>query len=90
MALLLAWAGVNIIAFLAFRWDKRQSGRRGARIAERTLIALALFGGALGALIGQQRFRHKTRKQPFRTLLWLAALINILAAIVLLRFHAIA
>jgi len=86
MALLLAWACINVIAFAAFGWDKRQSERRGWRIAERTLLGLALFGGALGALIGQQAFRHKTQKQPFRTLLWLAALINILAAIALLRF----
>jgi len=86
MALLLAWAGINVIAFLAFGWDKRQSERPGAsRIAERTLLGLALFGGALGALIGQQTFRHKTKKQPFRTLLWLAALVNLLVAFVVLR-----
>jgi uncharacterized membrane protein YsdA (DUF1294 family) len=86
MMLLLAWAGINVIAFLAFGWDKRQSIHNQSRIAERTLIALALFGGALGALLGQQLFRHKTQKQPFRTLLWCAALVNILAAVVLLRF----
>jgi len=87
MTLLLAWAGINVIAFLAFGWDKRQSMRHGAsRIAERTLIGLALFGGALGALIGQQLFRHKTHKQPFKTLLRCAALINILVAFVLIRF----
>jgi uncharacterized membrane protein YsdA (DUF1294 family) len=87
MAVLLILIGINVIAFLAFGWDKRQSTRRGAsRIAERTLIGLALFGGALGALIGQQVFRHKTQKQPFRTVLWCAALINILVEIVLLRF----
>jgi uncharacterized membrane protein YsdA (DUF1294 family) len=85
MTLLLAWASINVIAFLAFGWDKGQSERHGSRIAERTLLGLALFGGALGALLGQQTFRHKTQKQPFRTLLWLAALINILAAIVLIR-----
>jgi uncharacterized membrane protein YsdA (DUF1294 family) len=85
MALLLAWAGLNVIVFLAFGWDKRQAERHGSRIAERTLIALALLGGALGALIGQQVFRHKTKKQPFRTLLWLAAVINLLAAVVVLR-----
>jgi uncharacterized membrane protein YsdA (DUF1294 family) len=85
MALLLAWAGINVIAFLAFGWDKRQSIHNRSRVAERTLLALALFGGALGALIGQQLFRHKTQKQPFRTLLWLAAAINILAAVVLIR-----
>ena len=87
MALMLALIGINVVAFLAFGWDKWQSTRPGAsRIAERTLIGLALFGGALGALIGQQTFRHKTLKQPFRTLLWCAAVINILAAVVLWRF----
>ncbi|MGE3929482.1 MAG: DUF1294 domain-containing protein [Hyphomonadaceae bacterium] len=85
MALLLAWACINAAVFLAFGWDKRQSIRRGSRIAERTLLTLAVLGGALGALLGQQVFRHKTQKQPFRTLLWLAALINILAAIALIR-----
>ena len=86
MALMLVWIGINVIAFLAFGWDKRQAERDGSRIAERTLIGLALFGGALGALIGQQVFRHKTKKQPFRTLLWLAAAINLLAAVVIFRF----
>lgn len=86
MAVMLAWIGINLIAFLAFGWDKRQAERDGSRIAERTLIGVALFGGALGALIGQQVFRHKTKKQPFRTLLWLAAVINLLAAVVIFRF----
>lgn len=90
MAWLLGWAGVNVVTFLAFGWDKRQSIRDGSRIAERSLIALALFGGALGALLGQQFFRHKTQKQPFRTLLWCAALINILVAVVLLRANWLA
>jgi uncharacterized membrane protein YsdA (DUF1294 family) len=90
MVVMLAWIGINVIAFLAFGWDKRQSERDGSRIAERTLIGLALFGGALGALIGQQVFRHKTRKQPFRTLLWLAAAINLLAAVVVFRFDWLA
>ena len=86
MSVLLVLIGINLIAFLAFGWDKIQSTRPGAsRIAERTLLGLALFGGALGALLGQQIFRHKTKKQPFRTLLWCAAAINILAAVALLR-----
>ena len=86
MAVMLAWIGINVIAFLAFGWDKRQAERDGSRIAERTLLGIAVFGGALGALIGPQIFRHKTKKQPFRTLLWLAAVINLLAAAVYFRF----
>lgn len=45
---------------------------------------LALCGGALGALLGQQFFRHKTKKQPFRTLLWLYAAVNVAVAVWLL------
>ena len=87
MAVMLVLIGINVVAFLIFGWDKRQSSRPGApRIAERTLLGVALCGGALGALLGQQVFRHKTQKQPFRTLLWLAAVINILAAIAFVRF----
>jgi uncharacterized membrane protein YsdA (DUF1294 family) len=90
MAVMLVWIGINVIAFLAFGWDKRQAERNGSRIAERTLIGIAIFGGALGALTGQQVFRHKTKKQPFRTLLWLAAVINLLAAAVYFRFDWLA
>ncbi|MEQ1809398.1 MAG: DUF1294 domain-containing protein [Terricaulis sp.] len=81
MTLLLILASINVIAFIAFGWDKRLAETHQRRIPERTLLALALFGGALGALIGQQVFRNKTQKQPFRTLLWLCALANVVAAV---------
>lgn len=80
MALMLILFGINAISFCAFGWDKALAQRNQSRIPERTLLALALFGGALGALLGQQAFRHKTKKQPFRTLLWLCALANIAVA----------
>jgi uncharacterized membrane protein YsdA (DUF1294 family) len=31
---------------------------------------LALIGGTPGAIAAQQLVRHKTRKEPFRSLLW--------------------
>lgn len=77
MTLLLILASINVIAFLAFGWDKRLAEAHQRRIPERTLLALAIFGGALGALLGQQLFRHKTQKQPFRTLLWLCTVANV-------------
>lgn len=81
MTVLLLLIGINVIAFLAFGWDKRSAETRQRRIPERTLLTLAFVGGALGALLGQQIFRHKTQKQPFRALLWLAAFANIAIAI---------
>lgn len=62
---------INLIAFAAMGLDKRfaEQGRR--RISERDLLTLAAIGGSLGAIAAQQVFRHKTRKEPFRTLLWI-------------------
>jgi len=60
---------VNLAAFIAFGEDKRRAQLDRRRISERSLLTLAWAGGALGAYAGQQVFRHKTRKPPFRTLL---------------------
>jgi uncharacterized membrane protein YsdA (DUF1294 family) len=35
------------------------------RVPERTLLAIALLGGTLGAPAGMLLFRHKTRKPAF-------------------------
>ena len=64
---------VNLLAFVAFWQDKRAAERRLRRTPESTLLMLALLGGSSGAIAGQQVLRHKTRKEPFRTRLWLIA-----------------
>ena len=58
---------LNVITFGTFFFDKRQAQRQGQRISEATLLGLALLGGWPGAKLAQRRFRHKTKKQPFRT-----------------------
>ena len=68
---ILIWLAVaNVAAFAAFGFDKKlaQSGSR--RISENTLLWLALVGGSIGAVGGHQLFRHKTRTEPFRSLLY--------------------
>ncbi|WP_156178336.1 DUF1294 domain-containing protein [Puniceibacterium sp. IMCC21224] len=58
---------MNVWAFAAFWWDKRQAIGQRQRTPERTLLTLAFFGGWVGAKLGQRKFRHKTSKEPFRT-----------------------
>jgi len=85
MFVLLAYLVViNIAAFAAFGMDKARAERERQRLPERHLLLLALFGGAAGAIAGQYFFRHKTRKQPFRTLLIGAAVVNLAVAAVAL------
>lgn len=78
-------AVVNATAFAAFGWDKRCAMTGARRIPERTLLGLAAIGGSLGAVAAQQVFRHKTRKEPFRTLLWMILAGQTVLALVLLR-----
>lgn len=56
---------INTAAFLVFGWDKLKAKRDGWRVPEKTLLALAVIGGSVGALIGMRVFRHKTKKAKF-------------------------
>jgi uncharacterized membrane protein YsdA (DUF1294 family) len=60
---------INLLAFGAFWADKRAAEQGRYRIPERTLLTLAAAGGTSGAIAAQQLLRHKTRKEPFRTIL---------------------
>ena len=72
-SLILYLAGINLVTFAMFAWDKYSAIKGDWRIPEKTLLMLALAGGTPGAIIAQQRLRHKTRKQPFRGQLILIA-----------------
>jgi uncharacterized membrane protein YsdA (DUF1294 family) len=56
---------VNVLAFLLMGIDKRKAQKGTWRIPERTLFLSALLGGSLGAILGMQVFRHKTRHRSF-------------------------
>lgn len=69
---------INLATFVVFRADKRaaEAGRR--RTSEATLLKLAAAGGSGGAALAQRLFRHKTRKEPFRSRLGLIATVQLL------------
>lgn len=69
--MLLAWISLaSLITFAAFARDKRAAVSGERRTPEATLLLLVAAGGAPGGLAAQQLLRHKTRKEPFRSLLW--------------------
>ena len=74
---LMAFGLINAMTFALFGWDKRQSIRDGWRVPENRLLFFALIGGSPAALAAQRVFRHKTRKQPFKTILYAIVLVQI-------------
>lgn len=67
---------ISLATFVAYAIDKTAARRHQARIAERCLHLLSLAGGWPGALAAQALLRHKSRKQPFRTVFWLTVVAN--------------
>ena len=66
---------MSIWAFAAMGYDKRQAKRKGRRVPEKNLWLLAFIGGGIGAYIGMQMFRHKTRHTSFRIGFLLLAMV---------------
>ncbi len=67
---------VNLLTMFRFWDDKRRAVSGEWRVPESTLLGLAAIGGTPGALLACRLFRHKTRKQPFATLLLLTAALQ--------------
>ena len=76
MPILLLYVVVSSTAFGAYALDKAAAEKGTWRTSESTLHLLALAGGWPGALIAQNSLRHKTRKQPFRSIFWTTVVLN--------------
>lgn len=60
-----AYAVMGAISFLAYGRDKQFAESGQWRISEVTLLGVDLGFGAIGGLLGQEVFRHKTRKPGY-------------------------
>ena len=56
---------INLLSFAVFGLDKLQAVRHRRRVPERTLLLLALIGGAAGELAAMYLFHHKTLHKKF-------------------------
>ena len=70
MALLFkaAIAYVLVVSFVLCIYmyiDKQRAIKHEWRISEKSLFLMAIFGGALGGVLGMYLFRHKTKHNTF-------------------------
>ena len=78
---------VNLIAFSLMGIDKRKARTGAWRIPEKTLFLSAILGGSIGAIIGMQLFRHKTKHQSFVIGMPAILIVQILLAIAYFYFR---
>ena len=67
----------NILTFSLYGIDKRKAIKRQWRISERMLLAFALLGGSIGAILAMMIFHHKTKHWKFIILIPLFLMIHI-------------
>jgi len=70
------YLALSVATFIVYAIDKWAARNHRWRTSERTLHLLALIGGWPGALIAQQVFRHKSRKEAFRVVFWATVVLN--------------
>ena len=78
---------INAAALLLMLIDKQKAKHGKWRISEKTLIGAALLGGSIGAILGMNIFRHKTKHPKFFIGLPLILAVQIMLCVLfLMRF----
>lgn len=77
---------INVLTMVIYGADKMAARKGMRRIPEVTLLVFGVVGGWPGAIMGQQIFRHKTQKQPFKTWFLMSVVVSILATVALYHF----
>jgi hypothetical protein len=76
---------VNLLSYFLVGYDKYKAKRKGWRVAEKNLFAMALIGGAIGIFWGIRIFRHKTKHASFLYGIPFLVLVNLLIYIYLFK-----
>ena len=75
---------LSLILLILMYTDKQKAIKQQWRISEKTLFTLAIFGGAIGGVLGMYLFRHKTKQNRFAFGFSLLAAVQLFAIIQLL------
>lgn len=70
---------VNVLTLVIYGADKMAARKAWRRVPESTLLVFGVVDGWPGAIAGQQLFRHKTQKQPFKTYFIISILLSVSA-----------
>lgn len=73
---------VSTLTLLIYGGDKLAARKGWRRVPEFMLLVFGLVGGWLGAIAGQQLFRHKTQKQPFKTWFLITVILNLIVLLI--------
>ena len=76
---------LNLLSFLLYGLDKWKAKQNAWRIRESTLLLAAAMGGSLGALLGMELFRHKTKHWKFKILVPLFLVLHIALGVYIVR-----
>lgn len=76
---------INALGFLLMLADKYKAVKNQWRIPEATLMGVAVMGGSLGAILGMNLVRHKTKHTKFTV--GLPTLLFFQVAILMAMWH---
>ncbi|MHB9345907.1 DUF1294 domain-containing protein [Enterobacter cloacae] len=68
---------INLLTIVLYGADKMAAREGMRRVPEATLLVFGVTGGWPGAIVGQQLFRHKTQKQPFKKYFFISVVVSI-------------
>ncbi|EBO5471052.1 DUF1294 domain-containing protein [Salmonella enterica] len=77
----------NVLTLEIYGIDKTAARKTWRRVPESTLLVFGVVGGWPGAIVGQQLFRHKTQKQPFKTYFIVSVIVSILVTVAIYRLY---
>jgi uncharacterized membrane protein YsdA (DUF1294 family) len=77
LVVLAAYLVLGLLSFWMYGADKAAAQRGDWRVSESALHLTDLLGGWPGGLLARHTYRHKTRKQPFRTIFWCTVVVNL-------------
>ena len=83
--ILLLLVAVNLVSFTLYGLDKLTAKKGLWRIRESTLLLIAALGGSVGALLGMEVFRHKTKHWQFKVLVPVFFILHIALAVWLVK-----